>query len=328
MKADGRSVTRWAGSLLVLVPLLGGCRQGSPPPASAVSTARPDTLPTEMPGLHNVHRVIEKLVSGSGPEGEAGFESLAKLGVKTVISVDGAKPEVTLAAKRGMRYVHLPVGYDGIPRRRVLELAKAVRDLPGLVYIHCHHGKHRGPAAALAVRLCLDNKCGVEDAVKEMKRVGTDPRYVGLYDAARKLVRPTKKELDDLAAVFPDAAAVSPMARLMVEIDLRSDHLKQIRSSGWKTPPNHPDLDPPHEALLLAEQYREAARLPPLAKLHKELVSLLTEAEAEAAELEQVLRTAKGKGRVDAATAEAAYKKVMASCSRCHTKYRDAPQPK
>jgi hypothetical protein len=31
---------------------------------------------------------------------------------------------------------------------------------------------------------------------------------------------------------------------------------------------------------------------------------------------------------VEAATAEAPYKKVMASCVQCHAKYRDAPQPK
>ena len=35
-----------------------------------------------------------------------------------------------LAKKYGMRYVHLPHGYDGIPEERIAELAKAVRDLP------------------------------------------------------------------------------------------------------------------------------------------------------------------------------------------------------
>ena len=59
----------------------------------------------------------------------------SRLGVKTVISVDGAKPDVDLAKKHGMRYVHLPHGYDGVPDDRAKELAKAVRR-PGRPDLH------------------------------------------------------------------------------------------------------------------------------------------------------------------------------------------------
>lgn len=106
------------------------------------------------PGLHNVFRITDKLLSGSVPEGDLGFQTLQKLGVKTIITVDGAKPDVERAKKFSMRYVHLPIGYDGVPADQGLRLAKAVRDLPGLIYMHCHHGKHRSPAAAVVVKLC------------------------------------------------------------------------------------------------------------------------------------------------------------------------------
>src|SRR5262245_48277837 len=89
-----------------------------------------------------------QVISGGLPEGEAAFQDLAALGIKTIISVDGATPDVATAKKHGLRYVHLPHGYDGISAARAAELAKAVRDLPGPIYIHCHHGKHRSPAAA------------------------------------------------------------------------------------------------------------------------------------------------------------------------------------
>ena len=110
--------------------------------------ADPDKLGSEH--LPNSYRVTEKMISGGQPDGEAGFRELRDLGVKTIVSVDGAKPDVELAKKYGLRYVHLPHGYDGISDVRLKELAKAVRDLPGTIYIHCHHGKHRSPAAAAA----------------------------------------------------------------------------------------------------------------------------------------------------------------------------------
>src|SRR5687767_2138199 len=43
--------------------------------------------------LPNAHRVTEKILSGGAPAGEAAFKELADLGVKTIISVDGAKPD-------------------------------------------------------------------------------------------------------------------------------------------------------------------------------------------------------------------------------------------
>src|SRR5262245_33238393 len=80
--------------------------------------SRPDPVavgnrqPTALPGLHNVFRLSAKLYSGSVPEGETGFCSLCSLGVRTIISVDGARPDVATAHRFGLLYVHLPFGYD------------------------------------------------------------------------------------------------------------------------------------------------------------------------------------------------------------------------
>src|SRR5262249_38153767 len=152
-------------------------------------------------------------------------------------------------------------GYDGIPREQVLRLAKAVRDLPGPIYLHCHHGVHRGPAAAAAIHLCLDETRRVQQAIEEMRRAGTDPRYEGLYETVRTLVRPTAKDLDAIPANFPEVEKVSDLAQFMVRIDTRWDNLKRIKAANWNPPADHPDIDRAHEALQLAELFRESGRL-------------------------------------------------------------------
>jgi hypothetical protein len=223
-----------------------------------------------------------------------------------------------------MRYVHLPIGYDGVPRAQALRIARAVRDLPGPVYLHCHHGKHRGPAAAAMARFCLDSTCDVGAAVALMRQAGTDPRYVGLYESPRLLRRPTAQEIDQVPLEFPTPAKVDALAERMVAIEQHWEHLRQVRAAGWKVPARHPDIDPPHEALQLAEHYREAARLPENSRRPEALRRWLAGAAVVAHELEEVLRQ---HGRAtDRAAAEALFGKAAAACVQCHAKYRDLPR--
>src|SRR5688500_1461473 len=63
-----------------------------------------------LPGVHNVFRLSENLITGSQPEGDRAFQALAALGVKTIITVDSAKPDIERAQKYGMRYVQIPFG--------------------------------------------------------------------------------------------------------------------------------------------------------------------------------------------------------------------------
>jgi protein tyrosine phosphatase (PTP) superfamily phosphohydrolase (DUF442 family) len=282
-----------------------------------------DDNPIHLPGLENVIRLSDHLYSGSSPEGADGFQSLRQLGIRTAITVDGARPDVELARRVGLRYVHLPVGYDGIPRERVLQLVRAVRELPGPVYVHCHHGKHRGPTAAIAVQMCLDPQCSVEQAEAFLRRAGTDPHYAGLIGLPRKLVRPTAAELEGVAADFPEVAAVPDLARLMVDVDGRLDHLKAIAAIGWRSPANQPDVDPAHEARLLAEQYRESMRLG-LSGQPDELRQWLSTACDHVLELERLLR--RPTGMPDTAELDRVFHQVRADCTRCHAKYRDTPR--
>jgi protein tyrosine phosphatase (PTP) superfamily phosphohydrolase (DUF442 family) len=283
-----------------------------------------DSKVPNTPGLHNVIRITDKLLSGSVPEGDVGFQTLQKLGIKTIITVDGARPEVDRAKKFGMRYVHLPIGYDGVPADQGLRLAKAVRDLPGQIYIHCHHGQHRSPAAAVVIKLCLDEKCTVANALELMKLAGTDPKYVGLYASPKELRRPNSAGLDKVSSDFPEVAPTGSMVQKMVEIDERFDNLKLIQAADWTIPKNHPDLDPAHEALLLSEHFIELSRATELKKKPPAFLEILHQAEKEATQLESSLRLEAGPVRL--AAANQFFKASQASCTLCHAQYRDVPR--
>src|SRR5438067_12591502 len=100
--------------LLILLPaLVGALRPGRASDGIVGPLPVGNTRAAAFPGLQNVCHLAEKLYSGSAPEGDAGFESLQKLGVKTVLSGDGARPDVERARKHGVRYVERPFGYDG-----------------------------------------------------------------------------------------------------------------------------------------------------------------------------------------------------------------------
>src|SRR5262249_15617653 len=89
--------------------------------------------PISAAGIDNFFQLSDQVYSGSEPHGDAGFESLAKRHVRTIISVDGATPDNARANARGIRYVHIPIGYDGIPDQKGLELLYAMKHVEGPV---------------------------------------------------------------------------------------------------------------------------------------------------------------------------------------------------
>ena len=290
------------------------------PPADAPKKIDADGVP-------NLIRLNDRIYQGGMPQGDAGFAALEKLGVKTVISVDGARPDLEDAHKHGLRYVHLPMGYDGMTREQALRVAKAVRDLPGPVYIHCHKGTLRGPTAAAVARLFLDDGCTVDQALEGMKLAGFDPRYTGLMTAPKELKRPTAKELDETAADFPEAAPPPGLTALMVQVNNTFENIQAIRKAEWKTPKDKPDLDPPHEALQLVEHFKELQRSPKTASRPDDFRAKLVDAEASAQALEDALRVPKDQA-ADGKAVEEAYRRMDAACLKCHAVYRDVPVTK
>jgi protein tyrosine phosphatase (PTP) superfamily phosphohydrolase (DUF442 family) len=285
---------------------------------------KPERLTDE--GLPNAYRLHARVISGGEPDGEPAFAALKKLGIKTIISVDGARPNLALAEKYGLRYAHLPHGYDGVPDQRIRELAKAVRDLPGPVYIHCHHGKHRSPAAA-AVACVATGLLDSDRALVVLQTAGTSENYRGLYQSVRTVQRIDDKSLDQLAADFPAQVKISPIADAMVQIEHAHDHLKAFAESRWQPLPRQPDLDAAHEALLFKEHYVELARTPEVQKMPAAFRKLLSKAESEAGRLEDSLQKWQRSGQPSPppANLNAVLAAITKNCTACHQQFRDVP---
>jgi protein tyrosine phosphatase (PTP) superfamily phosphohydrolase (DUF442 family) len=309
-----------------LVQLLMVLALWAPPPPSMSDDAAKD-----LEGLHNVVAYHEGFWSGGVPEGKAGFEQLRSMGVKTIISVDGAVPDLELAKSMGMRYVHLPIGYDGFDDARKAELVRAVRDLPKPVYMHCHHGKHRSAGAAAAVAVSLGWMTN-EQAAARMKVSGTAAGYKGLWSCTAKAAPMAAAVIDAASASFPEVTRPESFVASMVAIDEAFDRLKLAEKAGWKAPADHPDLAPIADAGKLADLFRlidEASLRKCSPEGADELKSWMARSATAAAQLEAALERA-GKTAPegpDAASQRAAATALMAGlaadCKACHAKYRD-----
>lgn len=328
---------RPSNALLVAVTLaLTACEPSSPhvelnAPVTVPATTEPtpSTAPATEPSvamfepildvrLHNAHRVTDQVISGAQPDDDAAFQALRKLGVKTIISVDGVKPDLLLAKKYGMTYVHRPTKYDGVERDDAIAVAKAIATYPGPIYLHCHHGKHRS-AATLAVACVYAGTIKPEDAEKVLETFGTGKNYTGLWKAARE-ARPLEQGVIENAKVdFVESVQIGPLADAMVGIDLHHDHLKQAQKAGWKRPPDHLDLDPAHEALQLTEQFHEIARSEAVSDFPPDFHAMLAKSEADAKRLEALLRAKP----IDTPAADGLAREIATDCTKCHKVYRD-----
>ena len=261
--------------------------------------------------------------SGSSPDSEASFAELVRLGIKTIVSVDGSRPNVELAHKYGMRYVHLPHGYDGISTNVQARLVKATQGNTGPVFVHCHHGLHRGPAAAAVI--CMGNNgWSTSQGEAWLQAAGTGSNYVGLFQTVREFHAPTPAQLRSLPAEFPEMARSSGLVDNMVAIDERWDHLKAVRKAAYASPKDNPDIRPAHEAVILWEHYREAERLPEALSKGDDFIARLKAAEAGAREMEQLLRRFEVEpGTELRARLDKGLDALAQQCSSCHKKYRD-----
>jgi protein tyrosine phosphatase (PTP) superfamily phosphohydrolase (DUF442 family) len=289
---------------------------------SATGAAKsPEKL--EIPGIENGYRLSDNLFSGSDPHGLETLSALRKLGIKTIISVDGVAPDVETAKSLGIRYVHLPIGYDGVPRDQALRMVKAVKTLPGPVYVHCHHGIHRGPAAAAICGMASEG-WSQERATGWMNLAGTATDYRGLYTSVRDFILPSKNELAAVDAELPELSEVDDLVALMVKVDERWDGLKAIQKAGFRPPAGHPDLDPTAEALQLVELFRESSRLPESEAEGGEFLQEMASAEGLANSLYEAMSKYEKQASPDSLKElESAFLAAGKSCKACHVKFRD-----
>lgn len=303
------------------------------PPVVVASKDRTTVVPGRIASNHleNLHRltittpgeastaavakVSRAYYLGGSPETEEAMAELAAAGVKTVISVDGAPPMVEQARKHGLTYIHIPVKYSTLTREQIVTITAALERTSEPVYLHCHHGKHRGPAALVAALKCTHPEIETDPL---LKLFGTDPKYSGLYSAAHSVAPLQAEELTKVPAKLPESITTATPARMMAEIDARFDRLKKL-------PSPLPAAD--YDVLLtlsieLEEDFREFGRL---GKDSESSRKLLDESIATTIELRQVAETAKT-GRAKSVSPEklqALIVRLEQSCKTCHKQHRD-----
>lgn len=323
LKRDSRPAGACLRLILFVAPLVAalvgatGCsapRDDSPAASGAADAPAGEAAPhaVQNPALHNLLWDSERIYSGGEPHGGEAFAELARLGVTTIVSVDGARPDVEAARAHGLRYVHIPIGYDGVGDEAGRSLARLVRDAEGPFYIHCRHGRHRGPAAA-AVACIASGDADNAGARTILELAGTSADYAGLWrDVEAYRPPPPDAELPELVEV----AEVGSFAAAMAQIDRAYDNLKLCRDAGWTTPADHPDIVPSREALLLREGLHESGRALD-ADAEPELRAWLAEAEETARGLQSSLES----DEVDGVSR--GFETLVKSCTRCHAAYRN-----
>lgn len=308
---------RLAGFVLVLAA---GCQQGvnhhtmprepiAPPPLGAAKSVA-------MPGLHNVVTYAPDVICGGVPEGEEGLQTLAAMGVRTIVSVDGATPDVADAERLGMRYVHLPISYDGVSAERQLQLAQVLASMPGPVYMHCHHGKHRS-AGALGSAVVLAGKLTPEQALERMAVSGTAKEYAGLWRAVSEAKALDADALRADPAAFPSVSKVTGMVATMAEIDLVFDLVRQAQKANWQAPTDHPDLFAPKETARLAKLFVNLRGDADSQRMPADYQAQLQHAIEASQQLDRAVQAK------DLPSATRLFEVMGKTCKDCHQTYRD-----
>jgi protein tyrosine phosphatase (PTP) superfamily phosphohydrolase (DUF442 family)/cytochrome c556 len=291
--------------------------------AAAEKRSLPATEPIEGPGLHHLFWLGEHILVGSEPHGEEALKRLSEMGIKTALSTDGKVPDQATAAKYGIRYVHVPIKYSGISRGQLLRIAKTFRELEAPFYVHCFHGKHRGPAGAAVGRLVLD---GVEreQAVAEMRQwCGTAAKYSGLYGVIGKGVMPTTAETAAFDWDFPAAHELRGFRHAMIAAPRAFDNLKALAKRDWAPDPEHPDLDAVNEAAKLQELFAQSEKFDECRSQEADFREWLTGSTEWSTKLQSALKAIPGEGDAARARAKAALGEVKNRCAACHKVYRN-----
>ena len=127
----------------------------------------------ELAGVGNFHKVNATVYRGAQPS-KAGFENLAKAGVKTVIDLRRVNEHDTAAERRiveglGMRYVNIPMNGVVAPTDSQVSQVLAILDGPstGPAFVHCKRGADRTGGVIACYRVQHDgweNKKALHEA--------------------------------------------------------------------------------------------------------------------------------------------------------------------
>ncbi|MCA9040341.1 MAG: hypothetical protein KDA65_08350 [Planctomycetaceae bacterium] len=266
--------------------------------------------------LQSLIEVKPGYFSGGEPVGEEAFKKLKELGVKVLVSVDGIRPNVELAHKYGMRYIHIPIQYNGIDRESELKLVRVAKEIKEPLYVHCHHGKHRGPAS-MAIICRASGQFDAKQAGQYLHDVGTSPEYKGLWKAVREFQLP---EETTLLPPLVEVAEVDSIAAHMAEADRRFDQLAALLEENQNkelTSTVEEQLN--SELLLLWELIRESRRAAALSKKPDEkLVIAFEKSDSRIKTMKEDLKNVHSRE-----TWSNRLELIKKDCKGCHSQFRN-----
>lgn len=276
------------------------------------SSASPNQHTSGQP-LHNLIKISSRFYSGAEPDSEAAFNDLKQLGIKTIISVDGLRPNLKAAKDHGIEYYHIPFGYDSIPEKAQQQLTRVAREIEGPIYVHCHHGRHRGPAA-MAIICQAAQKFDTKEAVQFMQQAGTSAQYKGLWKSVREFTPPDKQvTLPKLKHVSEVNFLVDNMAQMDRLSDLISSELKQQNALSTKSLQEN--------ALLLHELMFETNRqLKQTQPEKQDLIKFFKSAQESTISFQNSL---KKDHNFNNGAVQQAWQTLKQDCRNCHKKHRN-----
>jgi tyrosine-protein phosphatase SIW14 len=123
-------------------------------------------------GVGNFHQLNESVYRGAQPSNQ-GFQSLAHIGVKTVIDLresgSRAVNEQKIVEAAGMRYINIPMdGHSAPSEAQVTRILALLNDQSsGPVFVHCRRGADRTGTIMACYRISHDhwqNQKALEEA--------------------------------------------------------------------------------------------------------------------------------------------------------------------
>jgi tyrosine-protein phosphatase SIW14 len=165
----------------------------------------------EAPGIPNFHQVNERVYRGGQPAPE-GWQSLSKLGVKTVIDLrredeHSTAAEAKAVAAAGLNYVNVPMKGVVAPTNEQMAKIFALLNSDEPVFVHCKRGADRTGVVIAAYRIAKD---GWErpKALSEAKALGMAWTQFGIKSYINSF---QPKMLWAAAGLEPDAGSGTPL---------------------------------------------------------------------------------------------------------------------
>lgn len=157
--------------------LAGTARAERPTSATPSDAVLPLTIRTSehiygLAGLNNLGRVASGIYRGEQP-GPAGYATLKRLGIKTVIDLRTSESEKAQVEAAGMKAIAVPIKMTRKGLRQKVDQVVALMADPANqpVYVHCRHGQDRTGIVVAAYRLS-QQAWSLKDAEAEMQSFG------------------------------------------------------------------------------------------------------------------------------------------------------------